>query len=134
MSNKTDRAKAKAESIQELKKLLATCGPEGKGSLTITWVSGTPSPTGRTDRFELVVWGIDSGRPTPMFNITSHVARALGYRLNDSTFLLSMSGYGFDKKDEIASSLTHLVGHPIYLSGTTRPHPVPSHARYKDNS
>jgi hypothetical protein len=115
------------ESIANLKEWLVKAGPGGSATVHIQWVSGGPTSSGRTDRYEVRLWEhagtnyaaagetVLTTRPQPTMWLTFHVARALGYRFNARHEAVVLTGYGYSKSHEIACSLARLVGHPIFV-------------------
>jgi hypothetical protein len=120
---KKQKAAEVAESCEFLRQALADCGPDGNATLEIRWVGGKPTPYGRTDYYELRVWGMSAvlhpggksnDRPIAMQWLTHHAGVALGYRFNKSREALSVGGCGYSKPQQIGEHLAHIAGHPIY--------------------
>jgi len=122
--NAKDRRDEKAAARERLRAHLKACvpgAPEGGSVVHIRWLSGAPTSTGRTDRYDVEVWAPPGeGSPTPYVSawLTRNYAIASGHRFAASHEAVAIGGYGLNKAHAIATDLADIAGHPIVVSGS----------------
>lgn len=104
--SKAEQAK-RAEAIEYLKEAIAIADRK----IVVLWASGEPTSTGRTDRYIVKALSADG-----LLSLEHLLHRAGYYRINRDGMVV-VTGYNSNKAHNIASTISHLVGHAVHCTG-----------------